>query len=709
MNVNLYGLGREISYDPGYGWAHHRTGWAHATVAHNLVAVDEKNQPLAPAGSGGSLQHFCQSPGVRVVSADDPAAYAAQGVTRYRRTLALVDLSPGRSYLLDIFDVNGGRQHDLSHHFAGSLSTTEGITLGLPQSRGSLAGPQYEWWKLIQPSGWIAGQQKPFYWNPPPENGYGFLYNVRQTTLQASAPRFVWKVGQRSRYRPPDPISPGSAASGAARSLIAGWSVYRREKPGPLAAMQAVAAAEGDYLLLASLAKSPDGGIIALQVDGRPQGEPFNAFSPVEYAADLVSFGRVYLAAGVHELHFESPAKDPESGGYGLRMKYFALDRPESLDRAEEGREEGVALSLLPPPRSRIVTAKAKGLDGSRRPTTCWSAAAAPICKAASSRWWSPSSRRRKRPAWPRSRPRSRPRPAGAIRVDSARGRADYFFDFPLSAEMGTVSLAEAGVAIRFAGHFGAVLTRCGKPFEVLLSSARHLVFADLEIATEQAAHAGKVLSVDYEKGLVTVDAALPPALAGGERLVYFSSAAYSHNAPIWSAAAPCPAAASSTSAASLPLARPRLPTSRPTGCSPTACPWIASTFGHVSRSHYFDGKAIRNVRTGQLGRNRERPNLDSSLIVQLDPGLRPGDAFELLDLQAGDAFTMPALVALLQRSPRQWLLDSNVRVKLALPGRRWPCGSDGSLCPIQSEPRPGGGRRWLLYPAQRAPHGRWR
>ncbi len=46
-----------------------------------------------------------------------------------------------------------------------------------------------------------------------------------------------------------------------------------------------------------------------------------------------------------------------------------------------------------------------------------------------------------------------------------------------------------AGATARFAGQFGAVLTRSGKPFEVLLSAAEHLSFAGLEIAAQRPAY----------------------------------------------------------------------------------------------------------------------------------------------------------------------------------------------------------------------------
>lgn len=182
LNVNFYALGRELTYDLGYGLgsAHVQTGWSKHTASHNCVVVNERSQLKAP-GTGGSAYFHVDAAPVRAFEASSEASYASEEVSTYRRTVALVDLPAGQSYLLDIFRVAGGRQHDLPWHFLGELGEVRGAELGPVQEQGSLAGPDIEWGTKVGAAGDLVGcgDQRP-YWNPPPGNGYGFLYNVRR-------------------------------------------------------------------------------------------------------------------------------------------------------------------------------------------------------------------------------------------------------------------------------------------------------------------------------------------------------------------------------------------------------------------------------------------------------------------------------------------------------------------------------------------------
>ena len=670
MNINLYAFGREISYDQGYGWAHHRAGWAHATVAHNLVVVNEKNQLLGADGSGGSLEHFCESPSVRVEAADDPAAYGGEGVKRYRRLLALVDLSPDRSYILDVFDVKGGRKHDLSHHFAGDLAGVEGVELGAPQTTGSLAGPQYEWWKLIQPSGWIKGQNKPFYWSAPPENGYGFLYDVQKSAMGPSSPQFTWKLGEREP-QPTRIFSPAACVSGTsggeAKPLGFGTFFYRSEKPGDFITFRASVEKAGDYLALVKFYKSTHYGIVALKVDGKPLGQPVNTYSPVGYFGDLVSFGQVHLDAGPHELRFECTGSDPESAGYYFSMKYFALESPDFLDKMAQKQTEGVRLTVMPPRDSTIVVAKAKGL------------ASAPVSSYVLARREGEDLESRfvslVEPFVQEARVTgvSEAGARGAIKVESADGRKDYFFDLPADRDSDNAAFEDGGVSFRFAGRFGAVLTRAGRPFEALMADGKRLSAGGLAISAETAGYTGKVVAVDYEKGLVTVDGALPPAMGGRGYLVYFSRDTYSRNAPyfIGGVRAAPGGAQLDLAGASLVLAHGRVSSDMSKeGVFANAVPLDREkTFGRKTRTRFFDGKAIRNAQTGQIGRIKNA-NDDSAIVVDVNPGLKNGDRFDLLDVQVGDTFSVPAIVAVSQTSPGEWLVRANVKLTVSLDGQ---------------------------------------
>ncbi|MDP6775801.1 MAG: heparinase II/III family protein, partial [Candidatus Latescibacteria bacterium] len=192
LNLNLFALGREITYDPGYGDAQGRFGVGKVTGTHNLVMVNETCQ-LKQEGTGGNLTLFCEAPFVRVTEGRSENAYGSEDLSMYRRTVALVDLADGGGYVLDIFRVAGGHTHDFNYHFIGDLAGVEGIELSDPEDV-SLAGPQYRWYELLDENGRLEGMEDvDHYWAPPPGNGYGFLHDLRRGEPGGSC-TFTWDV-----------------------------------------------------------------------------------------------------------------------------------------------------------------------------------------------------------------------------------------------------------------------------------------------------------------------------------------------------------------------------------------------------------------------------------------------------------------------------------------------------------------------------------
>ena len=177
LNLNYYGLGYELTYDLGYGLGstHTQVGWAKATASHNLVVVDERNQgpDSATDGSGGSLHLVVGLPGLQVADCSAESTYQSLGVTDYRRLTALV--GEGReTYLLDVFHVAGGKQHDYVFHALSDHVNFAGVAFG-EAAPGSLAGPDIAWGDKQLNDGDMDGHPNQPYWNPPPGNGYGFL------------------------------------------------------------------------------------------------------------------------------------------------------------------------------------------------------------------------------------------------------------------------------------------------------------------------------------------------------------------------------------------------------------------------------------------------------------------------------------------------------------------------------------------------------
>ncbi len=177
LNLNYYAAGYELTYDLGYslGSTHTQVGWARQTAAHNLVLVDEK--PQGPDserdGSGGSLHLVAGLPGLQLADCSAEPTYQSLGVSEYRRCTALVGEGED-SYLLDIFRVKGGHQHDYVFHALSDKVDFEGVTPG-PAAAGSLAGPDVRWGELQGNDGDMMGFPNRPYWCPPPENGFGFL------------------------------------------------------------------------------------------------------------------------------------------------------------------------------------------------------------------------------------------------------------------------------------------------------------------------------------------------------------------------------------------------------------------------------------------------------------------------------------------------------------------------------------------------------
>ena len=182
LNINYFGLGYELTYDLGYGdgATHTQTGWSRLTASHQLVMVDERSQLGDPRkdDSGGSLNLFAEMPGLQVVDADAPNVYRSRGVDVYRRFLALVGDGP-ESYLLDIFRVEGGGQHDYMAHALSDDVEFRGISLGSRED-GSVAGPDTNWGERQLIDGYIRDVPREERWVPPPGNGLGFLMHPRR-------------------------------------------------------------------------------------------------------------------------------------------------------------------------------------------------------------------------------------------------------------------------------------------------------------------------------------------------------------------------------------------------------------------------------------------------------------------------------------------------------------------------------------------------
>ncbi|MEW6356513.1 MAG: heparinase II/III family protein [Planctomycetota bacterium] len=141
LNFILWANGREVVTDLGYlGARHHFRPWMAHGVCHNLVMVDGKDQARQP----GKLILFQPGERVQAVVAEAPKTYPQ--CSRYERSMLLITPSPGVQYVVDVFRVAGGGQHDFAFHGDGAVFECSALADARPY-QGEV-GPKeggYDW------------------------------------------------------------------------------------------------------------------------------------------------------------------------------------------------------------------------------------------------------------------------------------------------------------------------------------------------------------------------------------------------------------------------------------------------------------------------------------------------------------------------------------------------------------------------------------
>ncbi|MBT6144931.1 MAG: hypothetical protein HOH74_05850, partial [Gemmatimonadetes bacterium] len=182
LTLGLYARGLDWLPDLGYplSWDY-RWQWDSNSLAHNTVTVDE-TQPRQDFGGFGRL--FASEGGVHVIVADhdpypmdrvEPARDGAAPTQLYERLVVLVDVDDDRFYMVDLFAVDGGDQHDQSWH--GPL---------VP-----VVAPDLDW--TNQPEGTLAGSEVEQFgkwtdrWGRARDDFPGFLKDIRRVTLSEPA------------------------------------------------------------------------------------------------------------------------------------------------------------------------------------------------------------------------------------------------------------------------------------------------------------------------------------------------------------------------------------------------------------------------------------------------------------------------------------------------------------------------------------------
>lgn len=177
MGLLFYAKGREFSFDPGYYNTHLRFGFTSSTVAHNILVVNRHNQLREPS-PGGDLQSLVNGSVISSMQINDPDAYRDQNMQLYKRRVALINLSPDDSYLIDTFWARGGHEYDYSLHgiMQGKLNVLPSSKVLLTQQRaGSVLSPNVDYADDLDDNGRVKSfSNAPFYFAPPGD-GFGFL------------------------------------------------------------------------------------------------------------------------------------------------------------------------------------------------------------------------------------------------------------------------------------------------------------------------------------------------------------------------------------------------------------------------------------------------------------------------------------------------------------------------------------------------------
>ena len=646
LGLIYYGRGWQLTYDIGYGLAstHCQVGWASQTVSHSIVTVNETSQ--RGPGSGGNLYLFASLPSIKIMEADSPVSYSAQGVTQYRRTVALV--GSGRDqYLIDVFRVRGGDQHDYGIGVQSHDAEFHGIHLS-PEEEGSLAGKEHAWGKRVGPDGDVIGYPNKPYWNPPPQNGYGFFYDMRRAP--AREPFHVdFKIGGQNRAtvrihalpeRDTEAIlakAPGlypgnrkatyliarrrapngaSLASVFASVLEPYASLIRTEgtpsqdllskvieQQGEVRLIPAYGVVflkgsgdgsfmtfgihldrDGEYEIAAQMLRSPSYGTVRLLVDGARVGEPFTGTHVSVSGPMRVLFGRRRLAAGAHRFRFEMVDGQSQRVGVSSLIVQPWSDRPASLPLE---------------PRPILTMAE-------RVTVTTEASDIAPI----------------------------------GIHV-RRHDRDEYLFSASTEDSIRRASIAAGPITWRGAALF--VACRGSKVETVATHGAWDTTVAGRRYGPDRGIWTGKVIALSYDERRVEVDAAVPASIRADG--IYFSNPGYSRNTAyrIYGTERTPRGTRIDLGPQPMLLGQGRV---HQIGLDNVVFSDIPHDYARSvvggKNSRFFDGKLVTNGRGALTRLKRIVSDSPMQLAVDSTDGFGDGDTLYYYDVQVGDTFAIP-------------------------------------------------------------------
>jgi hypothetical protein len=184
-SIILYAAGEELLSDIGYTHTRYR-GWTINTASHNTVVIDQMGQDAGSVDRPvtGRLKFYDDSDAhVKAIDIDASPAYSKSKT--YRRRLLMIHAGPGRDYIVDRFDVEGGSDHDWFLH---GMCEEKGIL----ETSVMLEKPV----ETLVPSWGVGSMPKTQYDTDPKRfHPYGYMRDVK-TGPSAESWTATWKYAK---------------------------------------------------------------------------------------------------------------------------------------------------------------------------------------------------------------------------------------------------------------------------------------------------------------------------------------------------------------------------------------------------------------------------------------------------------------------------------------------------------------------------------
>lgn len=159
LSIGLWANGHEWLSDIGYTHTWQRF-WASSTASHNTVTVDGQNQQRDNDYVGTRLRLWVDS-GNGFQSAEAESTSVYPDLSRYRRSLLFIGGDARDGYLVDVFQVHGGNQHDFILAGNADADTTATADVPLEEYPGNLLPLGVEFVTPRSTADWAKVQQTP--------------------------------------------------------------------------------------------------------------------------------------------------------------------------------------------------------------------------------------------------------------------------------------------------------------------------------------------------------------------------------------------------------------------------------------------------------------------------------------------------------------------------------------------------------------------